>query len=1839
LKYLQIIPSFRGIERLMQQQTKQLAREIDKAISTGANEGLLKAFRNVDTDRVGGSARVAGDKWSSTFERQVGRQLKDLADGLPAFEPDADLSHLDRAIADSRAKLTELSKVKFGPDDPAAMQRLSHDLGDVVQQMTQLADQTDDVDKKMKLLGTARHGELLRGMTEEARAQGVVDGRSYGGAFAAGVKERIEHVLHDLPHFDLDANLTPAQRAIAELRAELETLGNKKIGVDIDRDRFAQDLALVTSRLEGLAKDPQTITLKYDLDSAAKSLRQFSDRVTPELNAQMDRSGQAGGEHWAGAYADAVQTRLAGAIRSIPQLPVQVDGSEAERQLAAIRLELQSLQDQRIGVDVDAAAADAKLTELKRRLNELDRDDVTIDVRTNAAAAAAQLALLSAETEHGSLGFREFADSAGIGISRVGYLIALGASIGSLIAPAAATAAIAVAGIGVAAAAAAAGFGVLALALHGVGDAVKKMDAYQQDVNKSARSFGQAQDRVVTATEGVRDAERSLTNARTDGAEAARRGAEQVANAERAEAKARRDAAESVARARENERQAIVDVAQARVDAQDSIATAVRSEQDAERSATAAVRDQRKAREELNQALKDAVRDLRELDTSVKRNALEVDQATTASMKAKQELDKLLANPRATEIEKRMALEAYKDKIIQIEELKNKGNELRQQQLAAAKEGVESTDRVKKARERVANADEQAAAAARRLADAQRNVDKARLDATDRIEKAEQRAADAHAATAKAQRDGAEQVAAAQRAVADAQRSAAQQQQQSQRQIQAGVEAVTKAQRGLASASVAAGVAGGDAFDSMNDALNKLTPAGRRFAQWLYGLKPLFSELQASAQSGLLPGLQEGLQTLINTYFPAFDRFVSKISSGLGNMFRATAVILQDPKWRGLFTFLEGSALPALQQMWVSSLNLARGVANIFRALAPLSAPIGAGLTELTERFARWSDTLQTNSGFQQFLTYSASVGPQVVHLIEELATFMGRLVVAAAPVGQVVLQLVTSTVEWMNSWDLDTLTSVLELAAELGTAIYVLVGVVRLVKFAQEAWNTISLISVAVQKILAAAVLRYNAATAGAVSATGLLNGRLFATEAAGAAGAAGMSAMSAAAGPLGVALAGIGAIWYLNYRKQEKAKEATDQLVDGFKELGKTYKATAEGADGNGAAIADSFKRVTENNQDMQQTVLTLTGLGASLTDIAGAVGGSADAMNKVIDLVDKRIEQLKKENQQHLFDIFQNEKRSDEIQRLYALEDRMKEAADQAGLTSDAMKVLNASTQGLADSTAFLTPQQQALTEANRVLSDQASTTQEKIDALTKAQDTMRQATVNAIEADEQWHASLDALTNSVHAAKSAHDKHATSLAVDTATGRSNRDMLEQLIDSADRMYDADVALNGVTADAVKKGQDHYNQIREVAKQLHLNKDQTNDLIKAYGRIPAKVGTTVTMDQNSFQTVYKNLQRMQFMQSMLRLGKTPAQAEADWADYQRELNRTLFRAEGGPVDGPGTKTSDSVLVRASRGEYVQQAEAVDYYGEPFMAAINQKRIPRQALPGYAAGGKVGGNTWPFKVDVSKTWVPTQSWVQQSTAVPDASGALVSLDPDATTRKIQQFALNQRGKTYLWSAVGPNRYDCSGLVGNLWALATGHSLYHRYMSTGDMGPGKHGMVAGPGKHMTVYLGPGHTAANVGGLHAEAYGGNGTPLAIGRIGTRLSYYNQKLHLPGFAEGGLVNDDELSTTGGRLASFLRRGWPEPPPRETIENLLSAAGRFDSGGMLPPDWSMAYNGTGRPEAVLTADQWQAITALAGTGGAGGGNTYKFEFRDTTLDESRLRAIQDREAVQARTGRAR
>ncbi len=84
----------------------------------------------------------------------------------------------------------------------------------------------------------------------------------------------------------------------------------------------------------------------------------------------------------------------------------------------------------------------------------------------------------------------------------------------------------------------------------------------------------------------------------------------------------------------------------------------------------------------------------------------------------------------------------------------------------------------------------------------------------------------------------------------------------------------------------------------------------------------------------------------------------------------------------------------------------------------------------------------------------------------------------------------------------------------------------------------------------------------------------------------------------------------------------------------------------------------------------------------------------------------------------------------------------------------------------------------------------------------------------------------------------------------------------------------------------------------------------------------------------------------------GLAQAAQQADQALDQIDSGAGGAFASGGMVRGPGTTTSDSILARLSKGEFVIRAAAVEHFGPSFFATLNSLRMPKFNVGGLVSG-----------------------------------------------------------------------------------------------------------------------------------------------------------------------------------------------------------------------------------------------------------------------------------------------
>lgn len=374
---------------------------------------------------------------------------------------------------------------------------------------------------------------------------------------------------------------------------------------------------------------------------------------------------------------------------------------------------------------------------------------------------------------------------------------------------------------------------------------------------------------------------------------------------------------------------------------------------DAERAVARAQGDRRQATLDLTRAIEQERRANQDLAFDVEGGALAQRRADMDAAAAKRELDAVLANPKATKAQRDAAQLTYDEITLRVRELAVQQQRLVAEQQKSARVGVEGSDRVQAAQQRV--------------------------------------------------RDTTQGVADAQRALGEAVRAQSMQQTQAAFALAGAQQSVISAQRSLHDATVSAGTAGSASMDKLKESMAALSPAGQTFAKFLFGLKGEFRSLQGAAAAGMLPGVQAAIEKLL-PYLPQVERFIGGIGKTMGDLAIKAANALTGPGWEKFFGFIDRTAGPALEQMLTGAGNLALGFGNLLVAFEPLSKDMGAGLLDLTKRFADWTAGLGNSKGFQDFLGYVREFGPMFIKFLGDAFVIVGKLLIALAPLGAVML-------------------------------------------------------------------------------------------------------------------------------------------------------------------------------------------------------------------------------------------------------------------------------------------------------------------------------------------------------------------------------------------------------------------------------------------------------------------------------------------------------------------------------------------------------------------------------------------------------------------------------------------------------------------------------------------------------------------------------------------------------------------------------------------------------------------------------------------------------------------
>ncbi|MEK9524000.1 hypothetical protein MIU24_32205 [Streptomyces venezuelae] len=731
--------------------------------------------------------------------------------------------------------------------------------------------------------------------------------------------------------------------------------------------------------------------------------QQIATRLTASLRDSVrDGVNQAGraarpaaarqGDDTAGAFSRALRTRLEAAFRSLPRLTIGADTSEADSDLQALRFRMETLANQRIGIDIEATAARAEIRLMEAELTRLGASHPNVQVRADTARALAELGAVHAAIDAvDGKRARIDVDTAGATAAVLHLAVAIG---GLAALPAIPVLAAGIGAIGSAAVAASVGVGALAAvavpAFVSIAGALQAQKAAQDAATTSSLRGTQTASKGASSALQMAGAQQALASAHRNAARQIQQAEQSIADAVRSAAEANTRAAQEVKAAR----QALADTVQQAADRQLSAAERVEG---AEQSLADAQRDARQAQQDLTQARRDAALELAELGDRLTNAQLSEQDATLSVQEAQERLRASQAKgSKATLLEQQRAQLAYDQAVQRLKEQKAETQRLAAEKAAADKAGVEGAESVKAAQEQLADAEKGVAEQQQALGKSRVEAARQQVQSQRDIAEAQEKVAESQRNVTRVQEDGARSVARAQESLAAAQQSAA--------------DSIASAQRQIASAqqSAAAAAAGGIdqaavAQAKYQQALAKLTPAARETFNAFTSLRSAFTAWSESLQPAVMPIFTRALGGIKNS-LPGLTPIVLAAAKAIGSLQDRVSRGFKSPWWKEFKADFAASVGPAIEGVGVSFGRIFKGMAGIIQAFLPHMDSISARMQAITGRFAAWGSSLKGSDKFERFLAYSSQQAPIIAGAFGNIGSALYEIAKAASPLSGPVL-------------------------------------------------------------------------------------------------------------------------------------------------------------------------------------------------------------------------------------------------------------------------------------------------------------------------------------------------------------------------------------------------------------------------------------------------------------------------------------------------------------------------------------------------------------------------------------------------------------------------------------------------------------------------------------------------------------------------------------------------------------------------------------------------------------------------------------------------------------------
>ncbi len=357
---------------------------------------------------------------------------------------------------------------------------------------------------------------------------------------------------------------------------------------------------------------------------------------------------------------------------------------------------------------------------------------------------------------------------------------------------------------------------------------------------------------------------------------------------------------------------------EAESDAAQAVADAALSVERAERTYAGAVKNTEKALEEVTKAREEAKEAIQQLRFELEGGVISEKKARLEFEKARDSLQRVQDLPPNSRARREAEL-AFAEADLNLRRAIDKNNDLRKETAKANREGVEGSERVRNAQER--------------LVDAQQAESDAQIDAARSVISYREAVEDLDAARAKLVAGG-------------------ELDRQNARALELAYRELTNA---LAAQEKAAK---GSGFDEYQAALDKLSPAAQDFVKYILSLKDAFEELRKKLQEAFFPKFTEAIKLLYDTYLdpnaPAsLEAALIRIAAKLGELSLLFAEVFTTPKKQEEINKIFDSFTPIIDNLGRAFIDLASAFVTLQAAFTPYTIEFSAFIAKKAEAFRK----------------------------------------------------------------------------------------------------------------------------------------------------------------------------------------------------------------------------------------------------------------------------------------------------------------------------------------------------------------------------------------------------------------------------------------------------------------------------------------------------------------------------------------------------------------------------------------------------------------------------------------------------------------------------------------------------------------------------------------------------------------------------------------------------------------------------------------------------------------------------------------------------------------------